>query len=236
MTEDPKRDRDPADVHVAVIMGGWSAERAVSLVTGKAFAEACRAIGYRTSEIDAGHDLSTVLTETKPDVVLNALHGPWGEDGCVQGILECLQIPYTHSGVLASALAMDKQRAKYLFREKGIPVADSLVADAGDDTADLLHDKVAGTAFRPPVFLAVGKRVAHGIHLVSVRDRHHVAGRGFMLHVIDSGPNIDDGLEHRVRRDVVHPVPVHIDFTGATDAVAILVSTTDHGPVLTCHP
>ena len=113
---------------------------------------------------------------------------------------------------------------------------DSLVTDAGDDTADFLHDEVAGTAFRPPVFLAVRKRVADGIHFLAVLDRHYAAGRGIMLHVIDPGADVDDGLEHRVCRNIVHTVPVHIDFAGAADAVAILVSSTDHRPVLTCHP
>lgn len=114
--------------HVAVLMGGWSAEREVSLNSGEACAAALEGEGYRVTRIDVGRDLVDRLTELRPDVCFNALHGKWGEDGCVQGILEVLQIPYTHSGVLASALAMHKQLAKTVLREAGIPVAESVVA------------------------------------------------------------------------------------------------------------
>lgn len=113
--------------HVAVIKGGWSAEREVSLSSGKGCADALRSEGFEVSEIDAGRDLSDVLTKVAPDVVFNALHGTWGEDGCVQGLLEVLGLPYTHSGVLASALAMDKPKSKAVFREAGLPVAESLL-------------------------------------------------------------------------------------------------------------
>ncbi len=101
-----------AGQHVAVLKGGWSAEREVSLVSGRDCAIALREAGYKVSEVDAGHDISDVLTALSPDVVFNALHGQWGEDGCVQGLLEILQIPYTHSGVLSSALAMDIPASK----------------------------------------------------------------------------------------------------------------------------
>ncbi len=113
--------------HVAVLKGGWSAERDVSLVSGKGCADALRKGGYRVSEIDAGRDLADQILRVKPDVCFNALHGQWGEDGCVQGLLEVLGVPYTHSGVLPSALAMHKERAKAVFREAGLPVAESLV-------------------------------------------------------------------------------------------------------------
>ena len=113
---------------VAVLMGGLSAEREVSLVSGRECATALRAAGYRVTEVDCGPDLPTRLTDLQPDVCFNALHGRWGEDGCVQGILEWLGIPYTHSGVLASALAMDKARTKEIYRAAGLPVADSLLA------------------------------------------------------------------------------------------------------------
>ncbi|HXK54769.1 MAG TPA: D-alanine--D-alanine ligase, partial [Hyphomicrobiales bacterium] len=109
--------------HVAVLMGGWSAEREVSLKSGAACAGALEGEGYKVSRIDVGHDVASVLAELKPDVAFNALHGRFGEDGCVQGILEVLQIPYTHSGVLASALAMNKAQAKIAFKAAGIPVA-----------------------------------------------------------------------------------------------------------------
>ena len=108
---------------IAVLKGGRSAEREVSLVSGRECAAALRQEGFEVVEIDAGADLASALVAAKPDVVFNALHGRWGEDGCVQGILEWLAIPYTHSGVLASALAMDKTRAKQVFAAAGLPVA-----------------------------------------------------------------------------------------------------------------
>nr|WP_149788983.1 D-alanine--D-alanine ligase [Lutimaribacter pacificus] len=113
---------------MAVLMGGPSAEREVSLSSGRACAAALRGEGYEVVEVDAGHDLPARLSEISPDVAFNALHGRWGEDGCVQGMLEWMRIPYTHSGVLASALAMDKQRSKAAFRAAGLPVVDSLLA------------------------------------------------------------------------------------------------------------
>lgn len=108
---------------IAVLMGGRSPERAVSLVSGRACAQALREEGFDTVEIDAGRDLAVRLDESTPDAVFNALHGRWGEDGCVQGLLELMEIPYTHSGVLASALAMHKQRAKSVFLSAALPVA-----------------------------------------------------------------------------------------------------------------
>ncbi len=117
---------------VVVLMGGPSAEREVSLSSGRECAQALRQAGYEVIELDAGRDLPARLAEIAPDVVFNALHGRWGEDGCVQGLLEWLGIPYTHSGVLASALAMDKSRTKQLFREAGLPVVESVIADADE--------------------------------------------------------------------------------------------------------
>ena len=114
---------------VAVLMGGRSAERAVSLSTGRECANALRDAGYTVIEVDAGPDLAARLDDLKPDVAFNALHGKWGEDGCVQGLLEWLEIPYTHSGVLASSLAMDKERTKAVYRAHGLPIVPSLLAD-----------------------------------------------------------------------------------------------------------
>ena len=111
-----------ADLHVAVLMGGLSAEREVSLTSGKGCADALEGQVARVSRVDAGRDLAEVLTALKPDVALNCLHGAWGEDGCVQGVLETLAIPYTHSGVLASALAMDKDKSKAVLKAAGIKV------------------------------------------------------------------------------------------------------------------
>jgi D-alanine-D-alanine ligase len=108
--------------HVAVLMGGLSSEREVSLVSGKACAEALKRLGAKVTSIDAGRDLAQKLARLKPDVCFNALHGEWGEDGCVQGILETLDLAYTHSGVLASALAMDKAKSKAVLAAAGVIV------------------------------------------------------------------------------------------------------------------
>ena len=123
---------------VAVLLGGTSAEREVSLSSGRECATALRAAGYEVVEVDCGPDLAVRLAEIKPDVAFNALHGRWGEDGCVQGILEWMRIPYTHSGVLASALAMDKQRTKDVYRSIGLPVVASVIADKAAVEADHL--------------------------------------------------------------------------------------------------
>lgn len=109
--------------HVAVLMGGWSNEREVSLRSGAACADALEKAGYRVSRIDVARDIAQVLAEVKPDVALNVLHGTPGEDGIIQGILEVMQIPYSHSGVLASALAMDKAQARITLAAAGVPVA-----------------------------------------------------------------------------------------------------------------
>jgi D-alanine-D-alanine ligase len=118
--------------HVAVLCGGWSAEREVSLVSGKGCADALRRKGYDVTEIDVGPDLPQRLAEIKPDACFNALHGRWGEDGCVQGLLEVMRMPYTHSGVLPSALAMDKAKAKAVFKAHGLPIAPGSVMAPSD--------------------------------------------------------------------------------------------------------
>ena len=109
--------------HVAVLMGGMATERPVSLNTGAGCAKALREAGYKVTEVDVGPDVAQVLTALKPDVAFNALHGKYGEDGCIQGVLEILKIPYTHSGVLSSALAMKKDTAKVVLATAGIPLA-----------------------------------------------------------------------------------------------------------------
>ncbi len=113
---------------VAVLLGGRSTEREVSLVSGRACADALRKEGFEIIEIDALNDVAQKLASAKPDAVFNALHGRWGEDGCVQGLLEVMRIPYTHSGVLGSAIAMHKEYAKSTFRAAGLPVATSIIA------------------------------------------------------------------------------------------------------------
>jgi D-alanine-D-alanine ligase len=113
--------------HVAVLMGGWSAEREVSLRSGKACADALARGGYRVTSIDVTRDIAAALKAAKPDVALNVLHGRPGEDGTLQGLLEILNIPYSHSGVMASSVAMQKDYAKLFFRAAGVPVAEDRV-------------------------------------------------------------------------------------------------------------
>lgn len=129
-------------LHVAVVKGGWSAEREVSLTSGAAVEKALLELGYRVNAIDVGHDIAEVLKQVKPDVVFNALHGRFGEDGCIQGILEVLEIPYTHSGVLASALAMDKPMAKKVFESVGLRCAEGGVFHK--------HAMIAGDPMKRP--------------------------------------------------------------------------------------
>jgi D-alanine-D-alanine ligase len=145
---------------IAVLKGGRSAEREVSLVSGRECAAALRQEGYDVVEIDAGQDLPAVLDRAKPDVVFNALHGRWGEDGCVQGMLEWLGLPYTHSGVLASALAMDKVRAKQVYAAVGLPVAESLTC-ARDDA------RAAHPMAPPYVVKPINEGSSVGVYLVS---------------------------------------------------------------------
>ncbi len=156
---------------VAVLLGGMSAEREVSLVSGRACAKSLREEGFDVVEIDAKDDLAAQLKAAKPDVAFNALHGRWGEDGCVQGLLELLRIPYTHSGVLASALAMHKQRAKDVFRAAGLPVVDSIVA----------HRREAGSRhlMEPPyVVKPVNEGSSVGVYIIRKGDNRPPAELG----------------------------------------------------------
>ncbi|CAL1692431.1 D-alanine--D-alanine ligase [Brevundimonas subvibrioides] len=155
--------RSLSEMHVAVLLGGLSSERDVSLSSGKGCADALEAQGARVTRVDAGRDLAQVLAELKPDVVLNALHGEWGEDGCVQGILETLQIPYTHSGVLASALTMDKDKTKAVLNAAGVKVPGGGLFDR--------HAVSAGHVIPPPYVIkpnAEGSSV--GVYLVREGD------------------------------------------------------------------
>ena len=146
---------------VAVLKGGFSAEREISLISGGTVADALRNAGYDVTEIDVGRDVGALLggLTPPPDVVFNALHGRYGEDGCIQGVLEILAIPYTHSGVLASALAMDKPTAKRLFEDAGIPCAAHCIADR--------EDVVSGDVMpRPYVVKPLNEGSSVGVHIV----------------------------------------------------------------------
>ncbi len=146
---------------VAVLMGGPSAEREVSLVSGRACAAALREAGFTVVEVDCGPDLPVRLAEIQPDVCFNALHGRWGEDGCVQGILEWLRIPYTHSGVLASALAMDKAKAKEVYAAAGLPIVQSVLA---------LREDVARAHVLPPPYVVKPNNEGSSVGVYIVRE------------------------------------------------------------------
>jgi len=150
---------------VAVLMGGWSAERDVSLVSGAACAKALQNAGYSVTAIDVQRDVGGLLSRLypHPDVVFNALHGRWGEDGCIQGFLDILEIPYTHSGLTASAVAMDKPMAKRLFKDAGIPVAEDVIA-----TRDQV---LAGDVMKPPyVVKPLNEGSSVGVHIIHEGD------------------------------------------------------------------
>ncbi len=149
--------------HVAVLKGGLSAEREVSLNSGAACAKALREVGYKVTEIDAGRDIAQKLAELKPDAVFNALHGNYGEDGCVQGMLELMGIPYTHSGVLASAVAMDKPMAKRLFEAAGLTCPKGVTLTMG---ALLKGDPMP----RPFVVKPASEGSSVGVYLVMEED------------------------------------------------------------------
>jgi len=151
--------------HVAVLMGGWSNERPVSLSSGRECAQALRNAGYRVTEVDVGRDIATTLLALKPDVAFNALHGPVGESGMVQGLLELLQIPYTHSGVLASALAMDKHQAKIMLKAAGIPVTDHVIAGR----AEVARDHVMAP---PYVVKPISEGSSFGVFVVKAGTSH----------------------------------------------------------------
>ncbi|HLI12690.1 MAG TPA: D-alanine--D-alanine ligase [Alphaproteobacteria bacterium] len=151
--------------HVAVLMGGWSSEREVSLVSGRSCAKALAEAGYRVTEITVERDLGKLLKsiEPHPDVVFNALHGRWGEDGCIQGVLNVLGIPYTHSGLLASAVAMNKPMAKRLFEAAGIPCAEGKVVHR--------EEVLAGDVMpRPYVVKPIAEGSSVGVRIVKSGD------------------------------------------------------------------
>jgi D-alanine-D-alanine ligase len=151
--------------HVAVLMGGWSAEREVSLRSGKACADALERAGYRVSRVDVDRDIATVLHTLKPDVAFNVLHGRPGEDGTLQGILEILGIPYTHSGVLASALAMQKEFAKQVMQAAGVPVPEGMVVTRAEAAAG--HPMA-----RPYVIKPVAEGSSVGVFIVTEQHDH----------------------------------------------------------------
>ncbi|HTE37075.1 MAG TPA: D-alanine--D-alanine ligase [Reyranella sp.] len=154
---------------VAVLMGGWSPEREVSLVSGKACAEGLREGGHTVIEYDVQRDLRALVEFLRPaagggpDVVFNAMHGKYGEDGCIQGVLEILGVPYTHSGVLASAIAMDKPMSRHVFTSIGIRVAIGKVVER--------RSLAAGDPMpRPYVVKPIDQGSSVGVHIVREGD------------------------------------------------------------------
>ena len=147
--------------HVAVLLGGTSAEREVSLSSGAACAAALEGEGYRVTRVDVGADIASVLTALRPDVAFNALHGPDGEDGTIQGLLEILKIPYTHSGVLASALAMNKEQAKTVMRAAGVDVPEGRIVN---------RLEAARTHPLPPPYVVKPNAEGSSMGVIIVRD------------------------------------------------------------------
>ncbi|WNJ99288.1 D-alanine--D-alanine ligase [Thalassospiraceae bacterium LMO-JJ14] len=226
--------------HVAVLMGGWSAEREVSLASGAACAKALKEAGFDVTPIDVQRDMGALITRLypKPDAVFNALHGRWGEDGCVQGLLNILNIPYTHSGLMASALAMDKPMAKQLFEDAGLPVAKHVVASEEDIRA-------ADPMPRPYVIKPCNEGSSVGVHIVRQGDNalsfegtgwphgdrvmveEFIEGREFTVAVMGDRPlavtdisterNFYDYEAKYVTGGSKHVIPADID-QGTTDA------------------
>jgi D-alanine-D-alanine ligase len=148
--------------HVALILGGLSAEREVSLSSGNAVYKALVELGFHVTKIDMGRDIAVKLAEIKPDIVYNSLHGTYGEDGCLQGLLEIMAIPYTHSGVMASAIAMDKKQAKHIFEAVGIACADGFEATR----EDILNGRIEEKISRPYVIKPVAEGSSVGVHVI----------------------------------------------------------------------
>src|SRR6201991_2563184 len=151
--------------HVAVLMGGWSAEREISLRSGKACAEALARLGHKVTRIDVGREIATVLTTVKPDVALNMLRGRPGEDGTLQGVLEILAIPYSHSGVMASAVAMQKDLAKVVMQAGGVPVPEGRVVSRHE--AAKTHPLP-----RPYVLKPIAEGSSVGVFIVTEQHEH----------------------------------------------------------------
>ena len=151
--------------HVAVLMGGWSAEREISLRSGRACADAAERAGFRVTRVDVGRDIASVLTTLKPDVALNVLHGRPGEDGTLQGILEILGIPYTHSGVMASSVAMQKDVAKVVMQAGGVPVPEGRVVSRHEAAK-------AHVLARPYVIKPIAEGSSVGVFIVTEQHEH----------------------------------------------------------------
>ena len=201
--------RVPGDTHVAVLLGGWSAEREVSLASGAACAAALRRAGFRVTEIDVDRRIAEALNRVAPDVAFNALHGKWGEDGCMSAILETMQIPYSHSGVLASALAMNKEKSKTIFRAAGIPVANSRIVPLEEAAGN--HPLPLPYVLKP---VAEGSSV--GVHIVDhssngpasiILEQRELYGDEIMVERFVPGKEITCAVMGDVALDIIDIVP-----------------------------
>jgi D-alanine-D-alanine ligase len=201
--------RDPWETTVAVLMGGWSVEREVSLSSGEACSDALRRSGFKVVPIDVKRNIAAILEDLKPDVAFNALHGKFGEDGCMSAILETLEIPYTHSGVLASALAMDKEKSKIVFRAAGIPVPESRIVEL--EYAAAHHPMPLPYVIKP---IAEGSSV--GIHIIdqssngpasTILEERHIFGTHVMAERFIPGRELTCAVMGDVALGVIDIVP-----------------------------
>jgi D-alanine-D-alanine ligase len=202
------------DKHVAVLMGGFSSERPVSLSSGKACADALEGEGFRVTRVDVARDVASVLSDLRPDVAFNALHGPFGEDGTIQGILEYLEIPYTHSGVLASALSMDKGQAKHVAKAAGIPVAEARVMSRFDFTSEhpmkppyVVKPVREGSSFGVVI---VQESQSHPPQVITSSDWRY--GDRVMVERYVHGRELTCGVMGDVALDVTEVIPTGPDF------------------------
>lgn len=202
--------------HVAVLMGGWDSERPVSLSSGNACAKALEDAGYRVTRVDVDRNIFNVLSDLKPDVAFNALHGAFGEGGAIQGVLELLKLPYTHSGVLASSLAMHKDKAKLVFKSVGIPVAESRVVSR----FDAAREHILPT---PYVVKPVAEGSSFGVIIVK-EDRNHPPqecaredwpyGDTVLVEEYIAGHELTCGVMGGKALDIIEVVPVSEAFYG----------------------
>ncbi|MDE2383234.1 MAG: D-alanine--D-alanine ligase [Alphaproteobacteria bacterium] len=207
--------RRPDETTVAVLMGGWSAERKVSLASGEACYKALRNAGFNAIMVDVKREtIFQVLADMKPDVIFNALHGKWGEDGTASALFETLGIPYTHSGVLASAVAMDKQKSKALFKEAGVPVAESLVVPL--EVAASRHPMPLPYVLKP---VAEGSSV--GVHIIdrnangplmTIMDERAIFGDSVMVERFIAGRELTCAVMGDVALGVIDIVSHHGTF------------------------
>jgi D-alanine-D-alanine ligase len=202
--------------HVAVLMGGWDSERPVSLSSGTACAKALEDAGYRVTRVDVDRNIFNVLSDLKPDVAFNALHGAFGEGGAIQGVLELLKIPYTHSGVLASSLAMHKDKAKLIFKSVGIPVAESRVVSRFEAAREHILPV-------PYVVKPVAEGSSFGVIIVK-EDRNHPPqecaredwpyGEMVLVEEYIAGRELTCGVMGGKALDIIEVVPVSEAFYG----------------------